>query len=63
MIVFCGIGCLGRTRWTASGLDDVLVSGPALLQVSGQASVVLLPFHHMHAVVGLQLLHLACDVH
>lgn len=49
----------GRTTWTAGGLDDVLVSGPALLQVSGQTPVVLLSFYHLHAVVQLQLTHLA----
>lgn len=37
----------------------MLVSVPALLQVSGQTPVGLLSFHHLHAVIGLQLLHLA----
>lgn len=59
MIGFCDTGCLGPTRWRAGGLDDVLVSSLALLQVSGQTPVGLLSFHHLHAVIGLQLLHLA----
>lgn len=53
---------LGRTTWRLNGLDDVLISVPALAQVSLQTLIVLFSLHHLHGVVHFQLVHLCFQV-